>query len=141
LFGGTLTIGADYLYRADFQQRSKHVRSTTMLNDPSVNNAVNVNTRKRHGLTGWFDIKPNAFMRSSCCDARNHPFALGDLPLDRNMKIRVSLPDSENVRLGALNAYRMPLAIVDFGVLRGDQVFHQIDVSCVDDFFIETPNH
>lgn len=140
LFGEFLTIVANHPYRADFQQGAEQIGGTAMLHDSTANNTVNVHAGERNRFSGWLDTKPGTLMRSSCRNARNNPFTFSDLPVDRDVKIRVSLPDTEGMRLRAFNTCCMSFPIKNFAIFGGQEVFDDINVTRIHDLLIETAN-
>ncbi len=56
------------------------------------------------------------------------------------MKVGVSLANTKDMRLGALDASGMPLTVVDFRIFPRNEFFDSIYLSRVDDFLIVTTN-
>ena len=65
-------------------------------------------------------------MSASCSYARDHPFIFSNLAFDRKMQIGESLANANNVRLGALDANGMPLAVDDFSVFFRNEILYRI---------------
>jgi hypothetical protein len=90
-----------------------------MFDNPTVNDTVNVHAGEYHRFSGWLNPKPRSFMRSTCSNAGNHPFAFSNLQLDRNMKTWVSLSNAKNMRFDFFHTEDMSFAIVDFAIFGG----------------------
>ena len=108
-----------------------------MFHNSTVNDSVHIDNRERHCLAGRFDTQPRTLMNAPRCQTRDHPFAFGDLFLDRKVKIAISLASAEYVFFGTLNSDGIPLAVVDFFVLRRDEVLDSIYVPGVDNLFVK----
>ena len=140
LFGEVLAVIANCLYCPDLQQRAEQVGGAAVLHDSTINDTVNVDASEYDEFPSWLHSKPRAFMSSSCRNARNHPFALNDLLVDGDMKVRVGVSNTEGVCLSSFNADNVLLSIMDFTVIWGQEVFDLGNIPSINDLFIEATN-
>jgi len=108
-----------------------------MFHNSTVNDSVHVDNREGHCLAGRFDTQPHALMNAPRCQTRDHPFAFGDLFFDCKVKIAISFASAEYVFFGTLNSDDIPLAVVNFFVLRREEVVDMLYIPGVDNLFVE----
>ncbi len=79
-------------------------------------------------------------MRTSHCNLSHDPITLSDLTLDRQVQIGIGIADAQYMCLCALNANGMPDVVVDFHVIRGNELGHAVHVTGVHNFHIVLAN-
>src|SRR5262245_3049446 len=78
--------------RADLQQRLQRVGSPTMFHDATAYNAIYVDCSDFHGFACRPHAEPGPQMGALRCHLSHDPLPFSNLPIDRQVKVRVSPP-------------------------------------------------
>jgi hypothetical protein len=71
-------------------------------------------------------------------DAGSHPFTFGNLLINGKVEVRVRPANANDVLLGALNADLAPLAIVDLGIILGNEFLNPVHLTGINEFLVVT---
>ena len=125
LLGGSLLVRrirvTDNPNGPNVEQRPEHVGSSTVLDNPAVNNLVHIDAGEDQFPSGRPDAKPLSLVSAAGGDLGNHPLILGDLPLDGQPQIRVRRPHTPDMRGHTVDALYHTQRAVRLDAIRRDE--------------------
>jgi hypothetical protein len=93
-------------------------------------------TPVNNGFARRFHTKPLSLARPSRGDAGDYPFPFHDLLVDRDLEVRVRLPNADDMRFGAFNTYGESFAVMNFAIIGGHKTLNQINIPRIHDFLV-----
>lgn len=104
--------------RTCLQEWEQEVGGTSMLNDPSVHDSVDVHPGKDQRPSRRLDPDPITLVSAPGGDDTRHPFALGNLPVDHDAKVRIDFTHSADVIHHSLDSARDSRLPIDLDAVR-----------------------
>src|SRR5262249_4352122 len=120
-----------------------------MFHDVTVNDPIHVDCCDLHGFACWPRAEPTPHMGPLRCHLSYHPLPLSNLSIDRQVKVRVSLPHTQYVVPSPIEASGGSDAPIDFDILRRNELgssghipgFHYVVEVTADDEFVLVTCH
>lgn len=106
------------LYCACLKQGTEHIYGSSVFNNFSIYNSIDIYSGVGEKLSRRRDAGPFALVCAPCGDAGGHPLPLGDLIVDLQFQIMIGFSYTKNMLFGPFNADGISLSIMNLRIIR-----------------------